>query len=84
MELTELSNRAWQGSLRVGLVTKLPKSLPSSITELGEGSWALVGSSLLHSGSTVNQSFNTERLHLKVKKKKKKKKSLKMRLCNKS
>ena len=69
MELSELSSRAWQGGLRVGLVAKLPKSLPSSITELGEGSWALVGSSLLHNGSTVNQNFNTERLHLKVKKK---------------
>ena len=71
MELIELSSRAWQGSLRVGLIAKLPKSIPSSITELGEGSWALVGSSLLHSGSTVNGNFNTERLHLKVNKKKK-------------
>lgn len=69
MELTELSSRAWQGSLRVGLVAKLPKSLPSSLTELGEGSWALLGSSLLHNGSTVKQDFYTERLQLKVKKK---------------
>ena len=68
MELTELSSRAWQGSLRVGLVAKLPKSLPSSLTELGEGSWALLGSSLLHNGSTVKQDFYTERLQLKVKK----------------
>ena len=66
VELTELSSRAWQGSLRVGLVAKLPKSLPVGITELGEGSWALVGSSLIQNGSTVKQSFNIERLHLKV------------------
>ena len=67
MELTELSSRAWEGSLRVGLVAKLPSSLPESITELGKGSWALVGSSLLHNGSTARQNFNTGRLHLKVK-----------------
>ena len=66
MELTELSSGAWQGSLRVGLVAKLPRSLPSSITELGKGSWALVGSSLLHNGSTVRQNFDTERLQFKV------------------
>lgn len=66
VELTELSNRVWQGSLRVGLIAKLPKSLPSGITELGEGSWVLVGSSLLHNGSTVKQNFNTGWLHLKV------------------
>jgi hypothetical protein len=66
VELTELSSRAWQGSLRVGLVAKLPKSLPDVITELGEGSWALVGSSLMQNGSTVKQNFNAERLHLKV------------------
>lgn len=67
MELTELSSEAWQGGLRVGLVAKLPGSLlPNTITELGEGSWVLVGSCLLHDGSTVRQNFNAGQLHLKV------------------
>ena len=66
MELTELSSRVWQGGLRVGLVAKLPKSLPGGITELGEGSCALVGSSLIQNGSMVKQNFNAEWLHLKV------------------
>ena len=67
VELTELSSEAWQGSLGVGLVAKLPSSLPNSIAELDEGSWCFAGSSLVgHSSAAVGQTDWGEHYKYKV------------------
>ena len=51
----------------MGLVSKLPKSLPKSVTDLVEDCWAVVGSSLVSNGATVRENLSIgEQLQLKV------------------